>query len=87
MLERFTDHSLFSSAIVSHVAYVLVYFCRDIRCLDGAVLPMAHGRPEGQVSAIQEGALDQHMDRIGSECGPPSFIRPNRLKILLGSHC
>lgn len=68
---------------MSHVAHFLVYFCRDIRGLDGAVLPMAHGRPAGQVSAVQEDALDQHMDRVSSECGLPPFIRPNRLKILL----
>jgi hypothetical protein len=76
----------FLSVIVSHAAYLLVHFCRDLRCHAGAVLPMAHGRSAGQVSAIQEDALAQHMDRLGGECRIPPLIRPDRLRIFLGPH-
>jgi hypothetical protein len=68
--------------VTSHVVHLLVYLRRCIRGLDGPVRPMAHGRPAGQVPAVQEDMLDQHVDRAGNDCGLPPLIRPNRLETL-----
>lgn len=74
-----------AGVILSHVAGRFICRCPDSHHFNGAVLPVACGGPEGKDEAVQEEALDQHMDLLCGGCSANPAVRPDRLRRTAGT--